>query len=340
MKIAITDIYGKLYEKDKLFDVKACKIGENLLEPSVKLKEALENQGHEYHTLDIYKWKEIDKIIFQEIPESIYTVTALDKKIKFFLKCILQKDNLFKATQVLSVSDRILLIMEPPVVTERSYEKKYHKYFGKIITWDDELVDDKKYFKFFYPQPIPQKRPYKDFQNKKTFVMMNGNKFSHHPNELYSKRREVIEYFETSDEEFDLYGNGWEKCNYKNYKGFVESKLETLSNYKYAICFENQCNVKGYITEKIFDCFFSNCVPIYWGAANICEYIPQNTFIDWSMFSGMNQLIDYVKNISEIEYNNYLNNIANFLKSDSFKKKFSVDAYIQNMTQIIVDKNE
>lgn len=37
---------------------------------------------------------------------------------------------------------------------------------------------------------------------------------------------------------------------------------------------------KGYITEKIFDCFFPGVIPIYWGAENVTDYIPQDTFID------------------------------------------------------------
>ncbi|MCL1721757.1 glycosyltransferase family 10, partial [Vibrio parahaemolyticus] len=53
---------------------------------------------------------------------------------------------------------------------------------------------------------------------------------------------------------------------YKSYKGSVESKTHTLKNYKFCICFENAQMIEGYITEKIFDCFFSATVPIYWGA--------------------------------------------------------------------------
>lgn len=46
----------------------------------------------------------------------------------------------------------------------------------------------------------------------------------------------------------------------------------------------------------------------------------------------------YVRNIKEEEYNEYLNNIEKFLNSEEFKEKFSVDAYIKNMTKIIMDK--
>lgn len=66
----------------------------------------------------------------------------------------------------------------------------------------------------------------------------------------------MIEYLEQNDHEFDLYGYGWEKEGFKSYKGSVKDKLEILSHYKYCVCYENMRGEKGYITEKIFDCFF------------------------------------------------------------------------------------
>ncbi len=43
-------------------------------------------------------------------------------------------------------------------------------------------------------------------------------------------------------------------------------------------------NKPGYITEKIWDSFKARSIPIYWGASNIEEYIPINTFIDFRKF--------------------------------------------------------
>ena len=129
MKIAITDIYGKLYENDKIFDLNACNIGENLLAPVIELKNRLEKEGHEYHTLDMYSWDEIDKVIFQEVPDSIYTLASCKNKAKCILKYLLRKDRLYKAVKILKPKDRILLLMEPPAVARRSYDKKNHRFF-------------------------------------------------------------------------------------------------------------------------------------------------------------------------------------------------------------------
>jgi hypothetical protein len=90
--------------------------------------------------------------------------------------------------------------------------------------------------------------------------------------------------------------------------------------FKYNICYENTFNINGYITEKIFDCFIAGCVPIYLGAPNISDYIPNNTFIDRRNFNSDYELIQFLKKINEFEYSDYQDNILNFLKSDKAKK--------------------
>lgn len=335
MKIAITDIYGNLYAQDRLFNNNSGTIGENLLLPGIELKKALEAKGHEYHTLDVYDMKEVDVIIFQEVPKSWYTLSTIKEKMKYLIKGGILRDNLLYAVKMIPKEKRILLIMEPEVVASKSYNRHFHKYFGKVITWNDDLIDEGNYCKIYYPQPKPEKKYYMDYGKKRKFTMICGNKQSNHPNELYSKRREIIDYFENK-EDFDLYGIGWEKEKLKNYRGKTEKKLYTLSHYKYAFCFENQCNVRGYITEKIFDCFFANCIPIYWGAENIESYIPTDTFIDWRKYDSLEKLLEYLDTIDEITYNKYLEKIKVFLNSEKFEKEFSVKAYIESMEKYIL----
>lgn len=44
----------------------------------------------------------------------------------------------------------------------------------------------------------------------------------------------------------------------------VLHKRNLLRHYKYNVCAENSYK-PGYVTEKIFEAFFSGCIPIYWG---------------------------------------------------------------------------
>lgn len=338
MKIALTTIYGEVYSQDKLFDSASCSIGENLLLPGIRLKQHLEGLGHQLHTLDMYQEEAPDYVIFLDIsPAWYFCLQTPADVIKYVLKRKWRKDAFRIASQYTEKKHRLLIIQEPPVVNPLSYDVKYHDRFGKIMTWDDDLVDGEKYVKFFYPQVMPDKKYNVLFSEKKFLTMMCSNKTSNGENELYSERRKAIEYCESQDLDFDLYGYGWGNLGLKKYRGTAEKKLDTLSQYKFSLCYENMCGVKGYITEKIFDCFFAGCVPVYLGADNVTDYIPSGAFIDRRMFSDLAELTDYMMNMSEKEYQNYFDQAQDYLRSDRFQEFFSIDAYINRMYKAIFE---
>ena len=164
----------------------------------------------------------------------------------------------------------------------------------------------------------------------------SGNKSSSHPDELYSARLKIIRYFENRPgNDFEFYGPSWESSHFRNYKGTVKNKIQTLKNYRFCICFENIKNLKGYITEKITDCFIAGSVPIYWGASNITDYIPENCFIAREKFASMDALLSFLKNMPEAEYNQYLENTRRFLESKK-AEKFSDEAVATSIAKVIV----
>ena len=110
-----------------------------------------------------------------------------------------------------------------------------------------------------------------------------------------------------------------------------------MQNYKFAICYENIKDQNGYITEKIFDCFFAGCVPIYWGAKNITDHIPENCFIDKRKFHTYEELYRYINSMDDITYLSYLDNIEEFLKS-SESDPFKAEVFAQTIvTEILKD---
>ena len=44
------------------------------------------------------------------------------------------------------------------------------------------------------------------------------------------------------------------------------------------------------MTEKLFDCFFSGTVPVYWGAPDVFDWVPADCFIDMRQFTDFAQL--------------------------------------------------
>ena len=274
-----------------------------------------------------------------------------------------------KTKDIFPDKDGYLLIFESELIRPGNWNTENHKYFKKIFTWNDEFVDNKKYFKYYWPNKIPENLDFDLSKKTKLCTMIVANKFKKHPLELYTERIKAIRWFEQNHpEDFDLYGIGWDEFRFKgilsnlnylisrfklspvihgllkfltffnrcpSYKGKVENKREVLQKYKFAICYENARGISGYITEKIFDCFFAGCVPVYWGASNVAEYIPENTFIDRRKFRTYNELYDYLKNMPNKEYGDYLAAIKNFVRSDKIYP-FSAECFAETITREIL----
>jgi hypothetical protein len=135
------------------------------------------------------------------------------------------------------------------------------------------------------------------------------------PNELYSVRIEAMVSL-ASTGAIDLYGRGWHKWwsrasmwwpYWKNrsslmsiYQGACDSKYEVLSRYEFCLCFENMA-MKGYVTEKIFDCFYAGIVPLYLGAPDIQSLIPEAAYIDCRNFKSWVDMLKFIQNLSNQE---------------------------------------
>ncbi|NGX39370.1 MAG: putative glycosyltransferase EpsE [Chlamydiae bacterium] len=229
---------------------------------------------------------------------------------------------------------QILFLWEPPSVSPHNYNRDYHRYFSKIYTWNDELVDNEKYFKFYCPIFHPMISNPVDFHEKKFSTLVAGYKSSNYPLELYSERINLINFFENlPGDDFELYGKNW-PLTYKNYRGPIDKKVDILKNYKFCFAYENTKGIPGYVTEKIFDCFHAGTVPIYLGAPNITDYVPEDCFIAREDFADNSSLYNYLKSMSEEEYNGYLSNIKRFLKSEK-ARLFSEDHFIEIVMDLI-----
>jgi hypothetical protein len=52
-----------------------------------------------------------------------------------------------------------------------------------------------------------------------------------------------------------------------------------------------------YVTEKIFDAFRAGTVPIYLGAPNVSEFVPENSYIDANAFRDAEDLASYLQHL-------------------------------------------
>lgn len=334
-------IYREYYE-DRLFDPAACKIGRDLLLPGIHLAEKLEKLGIQVHTYDqAEKFRQVpDLIVCQDIPYDTYECVRNDflKRLKYYIK----RKKRFDIVRRLKNQEQnaILILSEPEIVSGASYNPLFHERFKKIYTWKESLVDNVKYFKYYLPQPVPSAEYRKPFCAKKDLVMIASDKNASAANELYSERKKAICESRKSGLRLDLYGIGWDQKRFSEYCGATDDKLETLSGYKFSVCFENMSGIDGYVTEKIFDCFFADVVPVYYGAPDICQYIPKECFIDFRDFEDYGKLYRYLADMNEARYNRYLDAIHLYLKSENFRSKFSEEAYVEFFANEILEQIE
>lgn len=231
----------------------------------------------------------------------------------------------------------ICVLWEPPSVLPENYNSTYHHFFSKIYTWRDDLVDNKKYFKIAYPDLRPMLGNQKKFAEKKLAVLVSSNKVSPHANELYSARREIVQFYsQYYSKDLDLFGPSWPPIPV--YKGLISGtlldKVDKLKSYKFCYAYENVKNEPGYITEKMLNCFQAGCVPIYWGAPNVLKYIPSSCFIDRRKFSSEAEVYAYIKNMKEEEYNKYIASIKAYLRSEK-AKIFTIENLIKTFMGMV-----
>lgn len=240
---------------------------------------------------------------------------------------LLKKQHLLKNT--------ICVLIESSVVDKYCSKRimlKIRNAFPVFMTYQDDIIDNQKYFKHYPAINIPATlEPSAVPWEKKGLaaIVCTNQLYEEEPGEYYSERKRVIEYFESHEEyEFGLFGRKWD--HYRNWKGCIKSKADIYHNYKFAICLEN-ARINGYITEKIFDCMIQGIVPVYGGAYNVTSYIPQDCFIDYFQFHSLDEMVQYLASMEEDTYNQYLDNITRFLKSEEcLKFRSQESAYLEN----------
>ncbi|MDC1216937.1 glycosyltransferase family 10 [Flavobacteriaceae bacterium] len=241
---------------------------------------------------------------------------------------------------------KYLIVREPPIIIPKNHSLKYLKKFDKIFTYNDKLIDGKKIIKFINGSYDFSKIKIAKPKSQSGYVLICRNKKSFRSGECYSLRNRVITFFESKNIKFHLYGFGWDlrafnnniievffnrlpinrpKSRFiKNYKGTINNKREKSSEYLFQFAIENSNNTEGYISEKIFDAFFSNNIPIYCGAPNIKNFIPEDCFISVNDFLSIEELIDFTTKLTKLDIETLKKSRDKFLSS-SKANLFSAD---------------
>ena len=164
-------------------------------------------------------------------------------------------------------------------------------HFDFILTYEQALLDynpDK--FKFFPCDTSGiEKESHKMHEKTKLVSMiysekkwLTGHRLRHI---IADKLLPRIEY-----DKIDLLGRGTD-CP-------LELKSEGTNDYMFQIAIEN-LKRPNYFADKIYDCFVTGTVPIYWGAPNIGDFFDIRGIL---VFSTPQELIDILKSLSREKY--------------------------------------
>lgn len=259
-------------------------------------------------------------------------------------------------------SPSYLIATENPYICPANADETYLQKFKGVFTWNQNLFHLPNVIPLFIPNQIRQ-NPFSSFSDRKIFAcLINANKAFPRPTkkDLYLERIQVIKWYEKyAPDFFSLYGLGWQKpepafsfqqkCirrmkrlgtqlfGYKpfpSYAGEIENKSDVYKMAKFAYCYENVADLPNYISEKIFDCFFDGCVPVYWGSNTIDQLIPADCYIDRRKFNSTEAVHQFLLSINEVTYSQYQENIKKFLASED-AMKFDTATYASIITNTI-----
>ena len=355
----LIDPFTHHFERDVMFDSgQDTRNGENILAPWSHLRNWFATRGIPVHTADRY--------LRGEIQSSRYVYVSFGLQNHY--RTIARRPGVIASAFFAFESPVITPIQYSEIPTLQKYFKRIFT-FTDAEALAPFLQEPLQSELFHLPQPNDSVNDALwRLGDRKFIVMINHNKLpAVYWRELYTERMRAVQYFARWNE-IDLYGQGWDGPSYqigwgwlpgsvqkmrrelhrqwqrvrpvpllkaarRVYKGSVLSKLEALSNYTFCLCFENVV-LKGWVTEKIFDCFMVGTIPIYWGATDVETFVPADCFIDMRQFEGYGELRSYLKSLDRKSIEQFRENGRAYLSSAQFQP-FTKQAFVDIMARLV-----
>jgi len=228
-------------------------------------------------------------------------------------------------------SDDSIMVLEPIVTTPSHYNIQYLSKFRYVFAWaskffetteiKDKLIEINCGSELCSPKILPRDKigswdiPWKDKIDGA--VVISCNKQSQHQASIYPLREKLADALFESRYHVDWYGHQQIRKPY--YRCSVGDKLSTISKYKFHICTENTYDPifsYNYLTEKLTHCIFAGSVPLYMGAYNIDDLLPnKDSFLDLRNFvikkdgqiTVLRQpLMERIRSFSEADFKRYI----------------------------------
>ena len=331
-------IYGWESGRDDLFNPLSPRNRDNCLEPMRVLQQTALARGIKFHTADVTK------------------ALGLTSAFNLYIESITIDKNSSGKNGLLLLETSLTVPQNGDLNYLNQFDEIFTWDLGLLGRKEGTLLANVLDFPVLteirVPNPIPSEFWSQSnclgFYDRPLFcclIASNRHANTFDERELYSERVNAIRWFEKNTiNQFFLYGNGWKvpkkrlggmgKLIYRlqkitpfltgnsvfpSYQGPATTKYEVLSQSRFCICYENARDIPGYLTEKIFDCLFAGCIPIYFGEPNIEHWVPKDCFIDFRRFFSYESLYEYLTKMSDEVFINMQNVGRNFIFSNKFK---------------------
>jgi hypothetical protein len=218
--------------------------------------------------------------VFEENDDKDFKITVLND-FDYLVVC-------GKASPTGFPKDRVMgIIMEPSWTP--NWDRAMASYAGTIFVHDNSLFGFKNettkvierpslMFTEFYnsPETMDYFLNTRFEKTKKINIIVSGmnNKFY---GNTYNQRIAFVEMVMKQKLPIEIYGRLW-RPNGEWLKGPFEKKLDIIKDYEFSIGIENSCE-RNYISEKFFDSYMVNTVPVYYGCPNITDIYDKDSFI-------------------------------------------------------------
>lgn len=343
MKIALCVNHDK-YQQDGIF------AGDQYVESHLRkffsqVRNEVKARGDEIHTLDFYKESEkVDVYLFFDYPYfNPLEYSGIKRRNYRRMLSILKPE----------VSGRKLLyIWESPLYNKGNYTEENYRKFEKVLGYAPLPTPNYQYFPYSIESVDADSCRIigeEEFRRRKLSCMITSNKLI--KGNGYDLRYEIVDYFESKPDKFDLYGVDWifhglSKAarmalgkKYaahppKNYQGPCESKRETFNQYRFGFAIENQYQFPGYVSEKLFDVLTSDCVPVYTGSNILEGTVPKDLFVDIEAFASLAELEEFLAAMPYETYVGYLRRKIEFLQTERFRDYFH-EANVKRLMDVI-----
>lgn len=311
-----------------------------VLDPFIQLREALQRKGLAFETADDRGLRDARSVILWDWDDA-YDPPLWRRTLHRLGRRGSVRPIYADLRRAGAVERSVLITGEPPVVRHRNWDRDVHERFPIVLTWNDDIVDGRRFHKFLWPiTSVAPKVADVPFTERKLLVNISANKLSSHRLELYSARRATIRHFErTRPAEFDLYGPGWDSAGagepaYRSWRGTITHKWDVLPRYRFALCYENMRDTKGFITEKIFDAMRAGCVPVYLGASNVADHVDLEAFVDRRRFGSDSDLDRALADMPEAEWKRFRAAARDYLTGPRFAE-FLPPAFVARVLAVL-----